>query len=274
MKKIFLMSLIFLFLTFLFSKISYSSNKTLILGTTTSVQDTGFLDKIIPVFEKKTGYFVKTIAVGTGQAIALGKKGEVDILLIHAPEEELKLVKEGYGLNRKTFMYNTFILLGPKSNPAKIKKDMDIVEAFKKIAKNRSLFISRGDNSGTHLKELSIWNKIGINPSGEKWYQETGTGMGQTLLIANEKDGYTLSDKSTYIALKKTLINLNPLIEHDPFLKNYYSIVEINPEKFLKVNNRGAKLFIDFINSIEVREIIKYYGKKEYGEPLFYLVDK
>lgn len=272
MKKRFLMSITFLFFNFLFTSTSYCGNKVLILGTTTSVQDSGFLDKIIPIFEKKTGYFVKTIAVGTGQAIVLGKKGEVDVLLIHAPEEELKFVKEGYGLNRKTFMYNNFILLGPKSNPAKIKPDMNIIEAFKEIAKNRSLFISRGDNSGTHIKELSIWKKAGLNPLGEKWYQETGTGMGQTLLIANEKDGYTISDRGTYLALKKTLNNLKPLVENDASLRNYYSIIEVNPEKFRKVNKEGAKLFSDFINSREIKEIIRSYGQKEYGESLFYLI--
>lgn len=275
MNKKILTPIIFLFFTLFFSLSSYGKDKTLILGTTTSVQDSGFLDKIIPIFEKKTGYLVKTIAVGTGQALALGKKGEVDILLIHSPEEEIKFVKEGYGINRRTFMYNRFILLGPKFNPAKIKQDMNIIEAFKKIAETKSLFISRGDNSGTHIKELSIWRKADINPRGEKWYQETGSGMGQTLSISNEKDGYTLSDRSTYLALKKRLNNLTIFVEKDESLKNYYSVIEVNPKRFKKVNGEGAKFFSDFIvHSKEIKEIIKFYGLKEYGEPLFYLVSE
>lgn len=274
MKK-FIVTLTFLNLFFLFPVSVFGENRTLILATTTSVHDTGLLDKIIPLFEQKTGYFVKTIAVGTGQALKLGKKGETDVLLIHSPDEEIKFIKEGFGINRRTFMYNNFILLGPASNPAKISKDTNIIEAFKKIAQCKSLFISRGDNSGTHIKELSIWQKAGINPMGEKWYQETGNGMGQTLLIANEKNGYTLSDRATFLALKKRLNNLKIFGEKDESLKNYYSVIEVNSEKFKKVNKEGAKIFSDFIvNSKEIKEIIKFYGQKEFGEPLFYLIYK
>lgn len=275
MKKFFFVHLIFFIFFLIVAPSVYGENKTLILATTTSIQDTGLLDKIIPIFEKKTGYFVKTIAVGTGQALTLGRKGEADVLLIHSPEDEIKFVKEGFGINRNTFMYNDFILLGPKTNPAKISKDMNILEAFKKISQSRSLFVSRGDNSGTHIKELSIWKKAGITPLGEKWYQETGSGMGQTLLIANEKDGYTLSDRATYVALKKRLNNLSIIVEKDESLKNYYSVIEINSAKFKRVNTNGAKVFSDFIlNSKEIKEIIKVYGQKEFGEPLFYLTSK
>lgn len=274
MKK-FIVTLTFLNLFFLFPFSVFGENRTLILATTTSVHDTGLLDRIIPLFEKKTGYFVKTIAVGTGQALKLGKKGETDVLLIHSPDEEIKFIKEGFGINRRTFMYNNFILLGPASNPAKISKDTNIIEAFKKIAQCKSLFISRGDNSGTHIKELSIWQKASINPVGEKWYQETGNGMGQTLLIANEKNGYTLSDRATFLALKKRLNNLKIFGKKDESLKNYYSVIEVNSEKFKKVNKEGAKIFSDFIvNSKEIKEIIKFYGQKEFGEPLFYLIYK
>ncbi|MCX7770080.1 MAG: substrate-binding domain-containing protein [Proteobacteria bacterium] len=249
-----------------------AQNKTIILATTTSVQDSGLLEVIIPLFEKKTGYFVKTIAVGSGQAMALGKRGEADLLLVHSPEEEIKFIKEGYGINRKSFIYNDYLLLGPKSNPAKIIYNENIVEAFKKISKTKSLFISRGDNSGTHIKELYIWSKAGINPNGERWYQETGNGMGQTLIIADEKDGYILSDRGTYLTLKRRLKNLAIIIDKEESLKNVYSLIEVNPDKFKNLNNRGAKLFIEFMTtSKEVKDIIKSFGKKEFGEPIFYL---
>ena len=169
-----------------------AQQKNIILATTTSTQDSGLLDVLIPMFEKKTGYFVKTIAVGSGQAMAMGQKGEADVLLVHSPAAEKKFVDEGYGINRRLVMHNDFVVVGPPSDPAKIKGVKSAVEVFKKIAAAQALFMSRGDNSGTNAQEKAIWKAAGINPEGQKWYQQTGLGMGQTLNVAAEKKAYTL----------------------------------------------------------------------------------
>jgi len=171
--------------------------KNVILATTTSTQDSGLLDALIPVFEKKTGYFVKTIAVGSGQAMAMGQKGEADVLLVHSPDAEKKFIADGYGVNRRLVMHNDFIVVGPSTDPARIKGGKATTEAFKKIAATQSCFISRGDNSGTHAKEKAIWKAAGLKYDGEKWYQQTGLGMGQTLNVASEKMAYTLADRGT-----------------------------------------------------------------------------
>ena len=173
------------------------AQKNLILATTTSTQDSGLLDVLIPMFEKKTGYFVKTIAVGSGQAMTMGQKGEADVLLVHSPDAEKKFMAEGYGVNRLIVMHNDFVVIGPPADPAAIKGAKSTPEAFKKIAAAGSLFLSRGDNSGTHAKEKGIWKAAGIKPEGQKWYQQTGLGMGQTLNVAAEKKGYTLADRGT-----------------------------------------------------------------------------
>ncbi len=177
--------------------------KNIILATTTSTQDTGLLDVLIPIFEKETGYFVKTIAVGSGQAMAMGQKGEADVLLVHSPDAEKKFVEDGYGINRQLVMHNDFIIVGPADDPAKIKGTKSSAEAFKLIANANALFLSRGDNSGTHAKEKTLWKKADITPVGQKWYQETGLGMGQTLNVAAEKKGYTLTDRGTYLAIEE-----------------------------------------------------------------------
>jgi tungstate transport system substrate-binding protein len=243
--------------------------KTIILATTTSTQDSGLLDVLIPVFEKKTGYFVKTIAVGSGQAMAMGQKGEADVLLVHSPEAEKKFIAESYGTNRRLVMHNDFIIVGPPGDPAKIKGIKLASEAFKKIALANALFLSRGDNSGTHAKEKTIWKAAGINPEGEKWYQQTGLGMGQTLSVAAEKKGYTLADRGTYLALKKNL-GLDILVEGDAILLNIYHVIEVNPAKWPKVNSAGAKAFADFMVSRETQEIIKTFGVDKFGSPLFF----
>ncbi|HOP85034.1 MAG TPA: substrate-binding domain-containing protein [Syntrophorhabdaceae bacterium] len=248
---------------------SFAQQKNVILATTTSTQDSGLLDVLIPIFEKKTGYFVKTIAVGTGQALAMGRKGEADVLLVHAPEEEEKFVAEGYGIRRRLVMHNDFVIVGPKSDPAKIKGTKSAVQAFKRIAETKSLFISRGDNSGTHAKEKTIWKATGIKCEGEKWYQETGLGMGQTLNVASEKKAYTLTDRGTYLALKKRL-DLDILSEGDRLLFNIYHVIEVNPERFPKVNSQGAQAFSDFLVSKEAQNIIKTFGIEKFGSPLFF----
>ena len=262
-------------LFFLFSILPHLSfpvsaqQKNIILATTTSTQDSGLLDVLVPVFEKKTGYFVKTIALGSGQAMVMGQRGEADVLLVHSPDAEKKIVAEGYGINRRIVMHNDYIIAGPKEDPAKIKGIKLASEAFKKLALANALFLSRGDNSGTHSKEKAIWKAAGINPEGEKWYQQTGLGMGQTLNVAAEKKGYTLADRGTYLALKKNL-NLDILVEGDAILLNVYHVIEVNPAKWPKVNSAGAKAFSDFMVSKETQEIIKTFGIDKFGSPLFF----
>jgi tungstate transport system substrate-binding protein len=246
-----------------------AQQKTIILSTTTSTQDSGLLDVLIPVFEKKIGYFVKTIAVGSGQAMAMGQKGEADVLLVHSPAAEKKFVAEGYGINRRLIMHNDFIIVGPPEDPAKIRGIKLASEAFKKIASAQALFLSRSDKSGTHVKEMGIWKAAGINPEGQKWYQQTGLGMGQTLNVTSEKKGYTLADRGTYLALKKNL-GLDILVEGDAILLNIYHVIEVNPAKWPKVNARGGKAFADFMVSGETQEIIKTFGVDKFGSPLFF----
>jgi tungstate transport system substrate-binding protein len=243
--------------------------KNIILATTTSTQDTGLLDVLIPIFEKETGYFVKTIAVGSGQAIAMGQKGEADVLLVHSPDAEKKFVADGFGVNRQLVMHNDFIIVGPAADPAKIKGTKSSAEALKLIANANALFMSRGDNSGTHVKEKTLWKKADINPVGQKWYQETGSGMGQTLNVAAEKKSYTLTDRGTYLSLKKNL-GLDILVESDSALLNIYHVIEVNADKWPKVNIAGAKAFADFMISKKTQNIIKTFGIDKYGSPLFF----
>jgi len=251
------------------SGFSAPAEKNIILATTTSTQDTGLLDVLIPDFQKKTGYFVKTIAVGSGQAMAMGEKGEADVLLVHSPEAEEKFVAGGYGVYRRLVMHNDFIVVGPASDPAKIKGTKTTQEVFKKIAASNSLFLSRGDNSGTHAKEKAIWRAANMKYAGEKWYQETGLGMGQTLNVASEKKGYTLTDRGTYLSQKKNL-GLDILAEGDAILLNIYHIIQVNPAKWPKVNTEGARAFADYMVSKETQAIIKTFGIEKFGSPLFF----
>lgn len=243
--------------------------KNLILATTTSTQDSGLLDVLIPVFEKQTGYFVKTIAVGSGQAMAMGQKGEADVLLVHSPEAEAKFMTEGNGTNRQLVMHNDFVIVGPADDPVTVKMSKSVKEGFKKIALGTALFLSRGDNSGTHAKEKAIWKATGVNPEGQSWYQQTGLGMGQTLNVASEKKAYTLADRGTYLALKKNL-GLVILSEGDPLLLNVYHVMEVNAAKWPKVNAPGAKAFVDFMVSRATQKIIGTFGVDKYGSPLFF----
>jgi tungstate transport system substrate-binding protein len=261
--------LIFFLTVFTWTSSTLGASKEIILATTTSTQDSGLLDVLLPIFEKKTGYFVKTIAVGSGQAMAMGQKGEADVLLVHSPEAEKKFIAEGYGINRRLIMHNDYIIVGPSEDPAKVKGTKSSSEAFKKIASTKTLFMSRGDNSGTHAKEKAIWKVAGINPEGEKWYQQTGLGMGQTLSVAAEKKGYTLADRGTYLALKKNL-GLDILVEGDAILLNIYHVIEVNPARWPKVNSAGAKAFANFMVSKEAQQIIKNFGVDKFGSSLFF----
>jgi len=243
--------------------------RNIILATTTSTQDSGLLDKLIPIFEKETGYFVKTIAVGSGQAMKMGEKGEADVMLVHSPDAEKKFIEQGYGINRRLVMHNDFLIVGPGADPAKIKGVKSSADALKKIASANALFLSRGDNSGTHAKEKTLWKKAGINPDGQKWFQETGLGMGQTLNVAAEKKGYTLTDRGTYLAIQKNL-GMEILTEGDAALLNIYHVIEVNSAKWPKANAEGAKAFSDFMVSKSTQNIIKTFGVDQYGSPLFF----
>lgn len=242
--------------------------KEIILSTTTSTYDSGILDELIPVFEKKYKISVKPIAVGTGDALRMGERGEVDVVLVHARSAEDNFLEEGYGVNRKDVMHNDFVIIGPEEDPAEIKGIENVTEAFKKMSEKQMLFISRGDDSGTHKKEIKIWEEAEVEPEGD-WYLEVGQGMGETILIANEKNAYTLTDRGTYLAQQKN-IQLKILSEGDPLLLNPYGIIAVNPDKHININYKGAIKFIDFITSEEGQEIIKNFGIDKYGQPLFF----
>lgn len=250
------------------------ANKNLIVAMTTSIEDSGLLNDLVPAIEKKTGYKLKTISVGTGQALALAKKGEADVLFVNSPKAERKVLADGAVINRRLVMHNDFVIVGPTADKAQIKGKKDAVEAFSLIAKNKGLFVSRGDDSGTHKLEKDLWKQANITLTGTPtgtWYQQTGAGMGQTLQVSNEKQGYTLADRATYIFHNKNL-SLPILVEGDRKLLNLYHVMEVNPKKFPKVNQEGAKAFSDFLLSPEGQNIIAAHGKDKFGRPLF-LVD-
>lgn len=257
-----------LLLTLIATTSALASPKTIILATTTSTQDSGLLDVLVPLFEKESGYQVKTISVGSGQAMKMGEKGEADVLLVHSPDAEKKFMADGFGTTRRLVMHNDFIILGPAADPARI-KGATAAEAMKRIAQTNALFASRGDNSGTHAKEKGLWKAAGVNPEGQKWYQQTGLGMGQTLNVAAEKKGYVLTDRATYLALKKNL-GLDILVEGDGKLLNIYHVIELNPIKSPKINTQGGKAFADFMVAKKTQEIIGRFGVDKFGTPLFF----
>jgi tungstate transport system substrate-binding protein len=240
----------------------------IILATTTSTYDSGLLDELNPIFEEKYGYTVKTIAVGTGQALEMGKLGEADVLLTHAPSSELELYEAGDILNYRMVMHNDFVIVGPADDPAGIKGMEKAAESFKKIAETESLFVSRGDDSGTHKMELSIWKDAGVENSGD-WYIETGSGMGQALNVASERSGYCLTDRGTFLALKENL-HLEILVEGEAALLNIYHVAQVNPEKSDLINAEGAEAFVEFMVSEETQKIIGEFGVDKFGSPLFF----
>lgn len=272
MKSVRLSSLILFMLSAILMLVSafpvLAAQKTVILATTTSTQDSGLLDVLVPLFEKESGYQVKTISVGSGQAMKMGEKGEADVLLVHSPDAEKKFMDGGFGVTRRLVMHNDFVIVGSASDPAKI-KGATAADAMKQIAKAGSIFLSRGDNSGTHAKEKGLWKGAAVNPEGQKWYQQTGLGMGQTLNVAAEKKGYTLTDRATYLALKKGL-GLEILVEGDGKLLNIYHVIELNAAKWPKVNAGGGKAFADFMVAKKSQEIIGGFGVDKYGSPLFF----
>jgi len=254
--------------TLVWGTAAYAASKTVILATTTSTQDSGLLDILVPAFEKESGFQVKTISVGSGQAMKMGEKGEADVLLVHSPDAEKKFMVDGFGTTRRLVMHNDFIIVGPAVDPAKI-KGATAAEALKRIAQTGTVFASRGDNSGTHAKEKGLWKAAGINSEGQKWYQQTGLGMGQTLNVAAEKKGYTLTDRATYLSLKNGL-GLEILVEGDGKLLNIYHVIELNTVKWPKVNAQGGKAFADFMVAKKTQELIGRFGVEKFGAPLFF----
>ena len=249
------------------SPAALAQSHVVILSTTTSTQDSGLLDVLVPLFEKRTGLTVKTISVGTGQALVLAARGEADVTLAHAPGLERKYVEDGKMSNRRLVMYNDFVIIGPADDPARIKGLPKAVDALRRIAESQSRFVSRGDKSGTHVLEQALWAQAGVEPKGA-WYLESGQGMGQTLGIADDRRAYTLSDRGTYLAFAKR-VDLPILVEKDRPLLNIYSVMEVNPANGPRVNAVGGKAFAEFMLAPETQAVIRTFGVGKYGQPLF-----
>jgi tungstate transport system substrate-binding protein len=240
----------------------------LILATTTSTEDSGLLDCLLRDFEKETGVEVDVIAVGTGQALQLGEDGNVDVLLVHSRAREDEFMANGHGVRREDVMYNDFVIVGSPSDPAGIKGMTSAAGAFKKIAGSQALFISRGDDSGTYTKELSIWKNAELEPAGD-WYLSAGQGMGEVLTMAAEQQGYTLSDRATYLARSKVGLDLEVLVEGDPLLFNPYGVIAVDPEKNANIEAELANRFIDWLISLPVQEKIAAFGEEDFNQSLF-----
>ena len=244
------------------------ANPNIILATTTSTQDSGLLDVLVPMFEEQTGYTVQTIAVGTGEALKMGEEGNADVLLVHAPSSEITFMEGGHGKDRFLVMHNDFIVAGPAEDPAKI-QGLDTQAAFAAVHNAGATFVSRGDDSGTHKKELELWKKAALDPAGQAWYLETGQGMGASLIVASEKGGYILTDRATYLANKDNL-QLEILLEGDNSLLNVYHVLTVSPEAWPKVNYDGALAFSEFLTDPTTQDVIEQFGLDKYGQPLFY----
>ena len=279
MKKLLALILI---LGMIFSFAACAQEKPVIrLATTTSVNDSGLLPYLLPVFEEKTGYKVEVASAGTGIAIGYAKSGDADLLLVHSKKQEEAFIEEGFAsTERLSFMYNYFVIVGPEADPAKVAETANAADAFKAIAESGAGFASRGDNSGTHNKETGIWESAGIDPTTEAWYNSVGSGMGDTLTKANELNVYTLTDKATFLSMKDKLPNLKLLKEEADDMKNTYSLLGVNPEakgfegKDVKINTEGANALIEWLQGAEAAALIEAYGKDTYGEQLFYLLKK
>jgi tungstate transport system substrate-binding protein len=242
--------------------------KEIIVASTTSTQDSGLLDVLLPMFEKESGYNVKLVAVGSGQALEMGDRGDADALLVHAPSAEKELVDKGTAINRQLVMHNDFIILGPADDPAGIRGMESATEALTTIADKKATFVSRGDDSGTNKLELSLWEKTGLDPAGQSWYEQSGQGMGATLQITNQRGAYTISDRGTYLAQSENL-ELEVLVEGDPVLLNVYHVMQVNPERFDRVNAEGGQAFVEFMVSDEAQQAIRDFGVDKFGQPLF-----
>ena len=244
-------------------------SRDVILATTTSTRDTGLLDSLLPVFEWKTGYHVKVIAVGSGQALEMGRRGDADVVLSHAPEAEHLLTDSGYFVSRRLVMHNEFLVVGPSSDPGGLRGMSDAVAAFQRIAGRQAPFVSRGDQSGTHMREKILWKRAAVTPGAAGgWYIESGQGMGATLQLADEKSAYTLTDRGTYLAWRDK-IHLVPLVEGDPLLYNVYHVLELNPKNAPRINLQGGNALADFFVAPETQTLIGQFGKARFGQSLF-----
>ena len=252
----------------IFTSVNVCAGTEIVCASTTSTENSGLFGHLLPLFEKKTGIKVKVVARGTGAAIEMGRRGDADVAFVHAKEQELKAVEEGFFVNRHDVMYNDFIIIGPPDDPAAIKGVKSAAEAFGKIAES-SRFVSRGDNSGTNTRELLIWKKLGVDPRGRKWYLEVGQGMEKTQRIANEKRAYALTDRGTWLATKdKDRLEMVIVLEGDPLLLNQYGVMAVNPEKHRHVKYKEAMIFINWLISKEGREAVAGFRDKN-GNPLF-----
>jgi tungstate transport system substrate-binding protein len=271
MKKILPILLFLFFLTIACAPAAPEApaNPNIILATTTSMQDSGLLDVLVPIFEAESGYTVQTVAVGTGAALKMAEEGNADVLLVHAPSSEVALMEAGWGRDRFLVMHNDFVIVGPADDPAGIKGTATAVEAFQKLFASGGTFISRGDDSGTHKMEQTLWGDAGNDPAGAEWYIESGQGMGVALTIASEKTAYTLTDRATYLANKGNL-SLEILVEGAAALLNVYHVITVNPEKWDKANYDGALAFANFMIAEETQDIIGQFGVDRFGQPLFF----
>lgn len=242
-------------------------SRIVILSTTTSTQDSGLLDVLVPLFERQSGYTVKTISVGTGQALVLAARGEADVTLAHAPALEKKFVADGKLLNRRLVMYNDFVIVGPASDPAKVGGEMSAATALRRIAAAAARFVSRGDKSGTHALEQALWVQAGVTPAAP-WYIESGQGMGATLGIADDRGAYTLTDRATLLALSRR-VRLPVMVEGDRPLLNIYAVMEVNPANGPRVNAAGGTAFADFMVAPATQDVIRTFGLEKFGRPLF-----
>ena len=263
MRKIF-----FIVLLFLTSCTASASTKNILLVSTTSTQDSGLLDVLLPAFEKETGYSVQLVSTGSGQALKIAEEGNADVILLHSPAAEEEFMAQGFGIDRRLVMHNDFVIVGPNEDPANI-KGKSPVEALKIIYQIQATFASRGDESGTNVKELNLWKQADLNPVDQPWYLETGQGQGATLSIADAKDGYALTDRGTFLAYQAN-VNLVILVEGDSTLLNIYHVITVNPEKWPKINLEGARAFAEFMTSPKGQQIIREFGVDQYGEPLFF----
>lgn len=251
------------------TEVAAPANPNLILATTTSTQDSGLLDVLVPLFEEQTGYTVQTVAVGSGEAMKMGEEGNADVLLVHAPSSEVAFMDAGHGTDRFLVMHNDFIIVGPASDPAGIKGMATAKEAFTAIFNAGAPFITRGDDSGTHKKELVLWKAAELDPAGQAWYIETGQGMGASMIVASEKEAYILTDRATYLANKDNY-QLETLVEGEKSLLNVYHVITVNLDKSDKINYEGALAFANFMVVPETQAIIGEFGVDKFGQPLFF----
>ncbi len=259
--------LLLLLFLFAFAKTTLALEETIILATTTSVENSGLLSYLLPIFEEKTGIKVRVVARGTGAAIEMGKRGDADLLLVHAKELEIEAVEQGYFVDRHEIFYNDFVIVGPTSDPAQVGSAKSAIDAIRRIASTQSLFVSRADESGTHLKEMQLWERMGINPKRQKWYLEAGQSMEKTLRIANEKGAYTLTDRATWLTIKEEL-ELSLLFQGDSLLFNQYSVMAVSPKRHKHVKYDEAMAFINWIISEEGQRAVASF-KDERGNQLF-----